>query len=144
MSSIKFEIVAKHLDVPKVQGRDIVEGCTSEKGDSEVLESFEFKDDAIKALKNYRTEVARVHECMIKGVIYMVTEYYAMENVYDDAGKCVDSTVLGITGLHINVVDESNNTVIGSYDNYGDAIDRYFSYRYNAGRERAIALKFIG
>lgn len=144
MNTIKFEIVAKYLDVPGKQRREIVKGCTFNKGASEVLEAFEVKEEAIKALKNYRTEVARIFEGVIKGTCYMVTEFYVMENIYDGAGKCVDSIVLEITGLHINVIDESSNTVLGSFDNYGDAIDKYFASKYDSGRERNVALKFIG
>lgn len=84
----KFEIVKNTIEVKK---GEIKEGCTIDiertVQEPEKLESFDTKEEALKALANYQSKVRELSGHL--GIYYEVTEYYIEENDYDEDGEWV-------------------------------------------------------
>ncbi|MCM1219779.1 MAG: hypothetical protein NC548_35300 [Lachnospiraceae bacterium] len=139
MKEIKYEIIRKIAEFGNSEKYDIVRGCTLNRGDSEVMEEFGCKQDAVMGLQKYYTKVVKIFEGGTKGNCYMATEYFALESRYEN-GKCVDSEVLGVSSFHVYILDEDSNQVIGSYDNYGDAIMQYYKYTIYSKEKKHVAL----
>lgn len=139
MEEIKYEIVSKIAEFLQSEKYDIVKGCTLNKGDSEVIEEFNCEQDAVIGLDKYYTKVVQIFEGGKKGICYMATEFFALESKYKD-GKCVDSRLLGTSSFHIYIIDEDNNQVLESFDNFGNAIDQYYKYTVYAKEKKHVAL----
>ena len=83
----KYEIKKATREIRGYKNRNkIGEGCTLEGNDifDEIVKSFDSKDEALNALKAYKSEID------IAGDLYMVTEYFVQENEYDEDGEWID------------------------------------------------------
>ena len=80
----KFDLKVNTREVKRQ--KDIYKGCTLDQDNSfpEILKPYDNKDDAMKVLGSYETEIRRLNGGA--GPYYQVTEYYVEENVYDEYG----------------------------------------------------------
>lgn len=96
----KFEVRKNSIEVPYKKRNLIKQGCAAGVEDSnpEIIESYSDKETALEALKNFKTEVARMAGQAHS--YYIVTEYYVEENSYDEDGEWVSGgDVWGITAM---------------------------------------------
>ncbi len=56
--------------------------------DPELIKSFDNKDEAIEELKKYKSDIRELKGNL--GTYYEVTEYYIVENTYDEDGDFVE------------------------------------------------------
>jgi hypothetical protein len=86
----KFELFKNDIEINWRDKDKIVEGCTMEQGDCdpELIKSFDNKDEALKELKNYKTDIRELSGNL--GKYYEITEYYIQENTYDEDGDFVE------------------------------------------------------
>lgn len=84
-----YEIREKTGEIPYKKRKNIKEGVTLElEGDSVLIESFVLKEEAIKKLKQFKSEVREMH---YSGTHYLVDEYFIEENLYDSTGELISS-----------------------------------------------------
>ena len=84
-----YEIRKKTGEIPYKKRKEINEGVTLElEGDSVLIESFVLKEEAIKKLKELKSEVREMH---YSGTYYLIEEYFIEENLYDSTGEFISS-----------------------------------------------------
>lgn len=128
MNKIKFEIKKDNIEVAYKDRMNIKPGCTLDNlnSDSEIIESFDTKEDAIEALKKYTTDISTFSSA--NGTVFDVTEYYVEGNEYDEEGHIIACNgVWEESKMEITLVDEGGNT-IDTFDNYADAEEAYNNY----------------
>ena len=128
MNKIKFEIKKDNIEVAYKDRMNIKPGCTLDNlnSDSEILESFDTKEDAIEALKKYTTDISTFSSA--NGTVFDVTEYYVEGNEYDEEGHIIACNgVWEESKMEITLVDEGGN-IIKVFDNYSDAEEAYNEY----------------
>lgn len=128
MNKIKFEIKKDNIEVAYKDRMNIKPGCTLDNlnSDSEIIESFDTKEDAIEALKKYTTDISTFSSA--NGTVFDVTEYYVEGNEYDEEGHIIACNgVWEESKMEITLVDEGGNT-IDTFDNYADAEEAYNEY----------------
>ena len=66
--------------------KEVYEGCTTDRCDTnpEVIKTFDDKDEALKELENYTTQVTDYRS------YYLVEEYYVEEQEQDEDGNFLD------------------------------------------------------
>ena len=81
----RFELKKNTREVKHL--KDIYKGCTFCQNEyfPEIIKPYDNKEDAMKALESYETEIQRLSNGA--GTFYQVTEYYVEENVYDEDGE---------------------------------------------------------
>lgn len=86
----KYELMKKDIEINWRDKDKIVEGCTMEQGDCdpELIKSFDNKDEALEKLKNYKSDIRELKGNL--GTYFEVTEYYIVENTYDEDGDFVE------------------------------------------------------
>lgn len=128
MSEIKFEIKKDNIEI-KYKDRDQIKpGCTLDNMNSnpEILETYETKEEAIEALRKYKTEISKFSYSA--GMMFDITEYYVEENVYDDDGEPESCNgVWDESKMEIFLKNEDRD-VIDTFDNYADAEAAYNAY----------------
>ena len=84
-----FEIKKNTIEIAYKKRKEITEGCTLTQSDQEpeVIKSFESKEDALRELNKYQSEI-QIHYGNA-GKFYSVTEYYVEENEYDEDGEWI-------------------------------------------------------
>ena len=83
-----YEIRQKTGEIPYKKRKEIKEGVTLElEGDSVLIQSFVLKEEAIKKLKEFKSEVREMH---YSGTYYLIEEYF-IENLYDSTGEFISS-----------------------------------------------------
>lgn len=89
MNKIKFEIRKDNIEIAYKDRMNIKPGCTLDNlnSDSEIIESFDTKEDAIEALKKYTTDISTFSSA--NGTVFDVTEYYVEGNEYDEEGHII-------------------------------------------------------
>lgn len=84
-----YEIRKKTAKIPYKKRKEIKEGVTLElEGDSVLIQSFVLKEEAIKKLKGFKSEVREMH---YSGTYYLIEEYFIEENLYDSTGEFISS-----------------------------------------------------
>ena len=89
MEHIKYELIENTREVHYKDRAEIKKGCTRDQTDQnpEIIKSFDSKDEALEALKDYKSEIL---EFSSHGMIYFnVKEFYVEENVYDRDGEWI-------------------------------------------------------
>ena len=86
----KFELMKNDIEINWRDKDKIVEGCTLIQGDCdpELIKSFDNKDEALEELKNYKSDIRELKGNL--GTYFEVTEYYIVENTYDEDGDFVE------------------------------------------------------
>ena len=86
---MKYEIIKNTREISYKNRKEIKEGCTLEQDNMmpEIIKSFDNKDEALKELKSYESDIKRLSGAA--GTYYNVTEYYVEENEYDENGEWV-------------------------------------------------------
>ena len=86
----KFELFKNDIEINWRDKGKIVEGCTLDQGDCdpEIIKSFDNKDEALEALKKYKSDIRELKGNL--GTYYEITEYYIQENYYDEDGDFVE------------------------------------------------------
>lgn len=128
MNKIKFEIKKDNIEIAYKDRMNIKPGCTLDNlnSDSEIIESFDTKEDAIEALKKYTTDISTFLSA--NGTVFDVTEYYVEGNEYDEEGHIIACNgVWEESKMEITLVDEGGN-IIKVFDNYSDAEEAYNEY----------------
>jgi len=128
MNKIKFEIRKDNIEIAYKDRMNIKPGCTLDNlnSDSEIIESFDTKEDAIEALKKYITDISTFSSA--NGTVFDVTEYYVEGNEYDEDGHIIACNgVWEESKMEIALVDEDGN-IIKVFDNYSDAEVAYNEY----------------
>ena len=128
MNKIKFEIKKDNIEIAYKDRMNIKPSCTLDNlnSDSEIIESFDTKEDAIEALKKYTTDISTFSSA--NGTVFDVTEYYVEGNEYDEDGHIVACNgVWEESKMEITLVDEDRN-IIKVFDNYSDAEEAYNEY----------------
>lgn len=128
MNKIKFEIKKDNIEIAYKDRMNIKPGCTLDNlnSDSEIIESFDTKEDAIEALKKYTTDISTFSSA--NGTMFDVTEYYVEGNEYDEEGHIIACNgVWEESKMEITLVDEGGN-IIKVFDNYSDAEEAYNEY----------------
>ena len=121
MSEVKFEIKKDNIEIRYMDRDQIKPGCTLDNmnSDPEVIEVYDNKEDALNALRKYKTEISEFSSPA--GGMFDVTEYYVEENTYDDDGEPESCNgVWEESKMEIFLKDEDGN-VIDMFDNYADA-----------------------
>lgn len=125
MSETRFEIKKDNIEI-KYNDRDqIKQGCTlyNMNSDPEVIDVYGNKEDALDALRKYKTEISEFSSPV--GRMVNVTEYYVEENIYDDDGEPESCNgVWEESKMEIFLKDEDGK-VIDTFDNYADAEAAY-------------------
>lgn len=128
MNKIKFEIRKDNIEIAYKDRMNIKPGCTLDNlnSDSEIIESFDTKEDAIEALKKYTTDISTFSSA--NGTVFDVTEYYVEGNEYDEEGHIIACNgVWEESKMEIALADEDGN-IIEVFDNYSDAEEAYNEY----------------
>lgn len=128
MNKIKFEIRKDNIEIAYKDRMNIKPGCTLDNlnSDSEIIESFDTKEDAIEALKKYTTDISTFSSA--NGTVFDVTEYYVEGNEYDEEGHIIACNgVWEESKMEIALADEDGN-IIKVFDNYSDAEEAYNEY----------------
>lgn len=128
MNKIKFEIRKDNIEIAYKDRMNIKPGCTLDNlnSDSEIIESFDTKEDAIEALKKHITDISTFSSA--NGTVFDVTEYYVEGNEYDEEGHIIACNgVWEESKMEIALVDEDGN-IIKVFDNYSDAEVAYNEY----------------
>lgn len=86
----KFEIIRNTVEISYKNRSEIKEGCTinQDNQEPELIKSFDVKEEALEALKDYKSEVIDLSGGA--GTYYSVIEYYVEEHVYDEEGDLID------------------------------------------------------
>ncbi len=86
----KCELFKNTVEINWRDKGKIVEGCTIGQGDCdpELLASFDNKDEALEALKKYKSNIRELSGNL--GKYYEITEYYIQENIYDEEGTFIE------------------------------------------------------
>ena len=82
-----YELKKNTKEIIYKNRKEISEGCTTDAPEPEVINSFEKKDDALRELKNFKSEVQRLSGPA--GTYFSVTEYCVEENEYDEDGEWI-------------------------------------------------------
>lgn len=135
----RFEIRKESVEINYKNRFDIKEGITLQDVDCvhnpELIETFETLEKAREALKKYKTSIRTFKATL--GTIFLVTEYYIEENVYDEDGEWIEGgDVFDFTPMIIKVVRESDSTEITRFDNMADA--EKFINNYDEENENAV------
>ena len=88
----RYEILRNSRVIPYKDRHEITEGCTLDQRDQEpiLIRPFPNKGEALEALKQYSSEIAREKNSAGKS-FYLFTEYYVQESVYDAEGNFLES-----------------------------------------------------
>ena len=81
----KFEIIEKTAELKR---KDLGEMCTQNDEYPKVIFQFEDIDQAKEALKGYSSYIYSFSSPI--STLYNVTEYYVVENEYDEDGEWID------------------------------------------------------
>lgn len=86
----KFELFKNTVEINWREKDRIEEGCTMDQGDCdpEIIKSFDNKDEALEALKKYKSDIRELSGNL--GKYYEITEYYIQENIYDEEGTFIE------------------------------------------------------
>ena len=86
----RFELMKNTIEINWKDKAKITEGCTLDQGDCdpELIKSFDNKDEALEELKNYKSDIRELKGNL--GTYFEVTEYYIVENTYDEDGDFVE------------------------------------------------------
>lgn len=125
MSEVKFEIKKDNIEI-KYKDRDQIKpGCTLDNmnSDPEILGTYETKEEAIEALRKYKTEISEF-SCSV-GRMFDVTEYYVEENVYDDNGEPESCNGVWEESKMEIFLKNEDREIIDTFDNYADAEAAY-------------------
>ena len=92
VETVKFELIKNYVEIKRKDKERIVEGCTvmQENGEPEIIKSFDNKEDALKELEKYETEIDRISAPI--GTIYGITEYYVQETAYNGEGDFLENS----------------------------------------------------
>lgn len=84
----RYEIKKNYAEVKRME--DAAPGCTLDQIDQEpeTVASFEDKEEALEALKEYKSTVEKLSGGA--GAFYGVTEYYVEQNEYDEDDEWLD------------------------------------------------------
>ena len=83
----------------------------------ETLASFESKEDALKALKSYKTSIFETGNAVN---YFCVEQYFIEENEYDDDSEWIDGgDVLSYTDIKITLYVDYEE--VSSFNNYAEA-----------------------
>ena len=117
----KFEIVKNTIEI-KGTNRDLITaGCTQDQSDAnpEIINSSATKKDALEALKSFRTDINELSG----GSLYVITEFYVEENIYDEDGEWVSGgDVSAYTVPIIKVISKPSYKTVGTFNNMKDAV----------------------
>lgn len=81
----KFELVSSRVEISHKCRLEIKEGCSHHNDpDPEIIESFNTSEEALDALKGFKSSVRDF------GRYYLVEEYYVEESDYDEDGEWID------------------------------------------------------
>lgn len=128
MSEVKFEIKKDNIEI-KYKDRDQIKpGCTLDNmnSDPEILGTYETKEEAIEALRKYKTEISEFSYSA--GRMFDVTEYYVEENVYDDNGEPESCNGVWEESKMEIFLKNEDREIIDTFDNYADAEAAYNEY----------------
>lgn len=121
----KYELREKEIEVRFKNRNKIKPGCTADLGldtDSELIKSFDDRDEAEEALREYKSSIREV------GSVYLVKEFYVEENDYDDDGEWISGgDIWGFSEMKIEVVEKPSYDVKAAFDNFKDAEDYQFN-----------------
>lgn len=117
----KYEVIKNSIEISYSNRRNIMEGCTVNQDDCdpEIIKSFDSKEDALKELQKYDTDIRKLSGGA--GTYYSITEYYVEENTYDDDKWVSSEGVCGYSKMNIEVCEKPTYEAIGVYNNYSDA-----------------------
>lgn len=84
---MRYEIRKSTREIDYKNRKEIKKGCTLDQRDqeSEAVNIFDSKDEALSALKNYKSDIQRLSGGA--GTYYLVTEYYVESVVYADENE---------------------------------------------------------
>lgn len=119
----KFELRENTREICCKDRYEIVEGCTLNQDDQEpvVINSFMDKNEAIKALKEYKTKIYQFNTA--SGLCYGITEYYIEENEYDEDGEWISGgDVWEFSKITILLVEQPSYDTLATFDNMKDAV----------------------
>lgn len=125
MSETRFEIKKDNMEIRYRDRNQIKPGCTLDNmnSDPKVIEVYDNKEDALNALRKYKTEISEFS--FPTGRMFDVTEYYVEENTYDDDGEPESCNgVWEESKMEILLKDEDGK-VIDTFNNYADAEAAY-------------------
>lgn len=120
-----FEIVRNRRELNYKKRNEIKTGCTLDQDcmSPEIVKSFKSKEDALRELKNYKSDVSK------SGGLFIVEEYYIEENTYDEDGERIEGgDIIEFSELEIEVIEKPTYEVIKIVDNYADAEKTYNEY----------------
>ena len=82
----KYELKKNTVEIKK---KDLAHGCAVDdlNADPKIIKSFDSKEDALKELKKYKTDVYEFSSPI--GTMCDVTEYYVEENEYDEDNEWI-------------------------------------------------------
>lgn len=109
----KYELIKRHGIFKYSDRLEITAGCTGGDPDLEVIGTYDSKEEALAALKKYKSQIW-TEETFSSGTEYHVVEWSVEENEYDEDGEF--ESYVGTwdwSEMQIEV------TVIPSYDTIG-------------------------
>ena len=141
MGMKKYELKKATAWIEYKDRRTIEEGCTRDENvncndDSAVLKSFDNREDALKALEAYETDIRKYSYV---NTFYEVTEYYVEENEYEysEVGENCEWTsggdVLEFSKINIEVRDFDTGETIANCSSYLQAEKVQQDYTGEAG-----------
>ena len=86
----RYELKKNTREMSFKERKEICEGCTLDQRDMEpeLIGSFEDKEEALAELRKYESDVRTFRTAV--GTMYLVTEFYVEENIYDEDGDFVE------------------------------------------------------
>lgn len=113
---IKYEIKKNEININYKNRATIKAGCTlcQNDQDPEIIEPYENKEEALDALKSYRTSIDEFNST--NGTYYTVTEYYVEENTYDEDGTWINGgNVWAFSEIKIELIEKPSYKTLGIY-----------------------------
>lgn len=128
---IRYELKQDSIEVKYKNRKEIKPGIvlSSDYQEPELIESFETKEEALEAIKNYKSSIRRLSNAGM--TYYLVEEYYIEENLYDDEDpdewlECVN--ILDYSKMEIELVEKPSYNTLAVFDNMADAEEAEADY----------------
>ena len=122
----KFELKQSNIEIGYKKRNEIVEGCSLDiDQDPRIIKAFDNKEDAIKELQNYKTNITELSGAT--GTYYSVTEFYVEENIYDKDGEFISNEgIHEFSKIEIEVTEKPSYNTVGTYNNFHDAEEKLY------------------
>lgn len=125
MNTIKYELKKNIKEISHSDRMEIMQGCTlnQEDQESEIIKSFDNKDDALLELRNYNTEITELSG--EAGKYYSISEYYIEENSYNEDCEWEEGgDIHAFSEIQIEVVEKPEHKTVEIYNSFSDAEEK--------------------